>query len=89
MCRNSAAVMILLLEKKRSFFLSKYSSKRTRLHHGGGGGGGACPLNTMLKRLPKPCRGKWGNVNHKFSSVSQGVYIANMIIFILEVNTFK
>ena len=27
------------------------------------------------------CRGKWCNVNHEISSVSQCVYIANMIIF--------
>ena len=25
--------------------------------------------------------GKWGNVKRNFSSVSQGVYIANMVIF--------
>ena len=25
--------------------------------------------------------GKWGNVNHNFLSVSQGVYVANMLVF--------
>ena len=39
-------------------------------------------------------RRKWGNVKRNFSSVSQGVYIANMVIFlciklIFGVNTFK
>ena len=27
------------------------------------------------------CRGKWGKVKQNFSSVSQGVYIANMVTF--------
>ena len=41
----------------------------------------------------RACRGKCANVKRNFSSVSQGVYIANMVIscikLIFGVNTFK
>ena len=47
-----------------------------------------------LSKLPITYRGKWGRVNQKILSVSQGVYITNMVFFlciklILGFNTIK
>ena len=40
-----------------------------------------CSFEHLITINYVPHRGKWGKVNQIFPSVSQGVYIANMVIF--------